>query len=66
MAVTVLQEHLEDAAGLLVDQPGDALDAATAGQSADGRLSDAVALGAPLSETLASLAAARPLFVTPR
>ena len=31
----VLEEHLEDAARLLVDQAGDALDAATASEAAD-------------------------------
>ena len=59
-----LHEGLEDTAGLLVDQAGDALDATTASQAADGRLGDAldvvpehlaVALGASLSEPLASL-----------
>ena len=53
--------HLEHAPGLLVDQAGDALHAATARQAADGRLGDAldvvaqnlpVALGAALSKTL--------------
>jgi len=38
----VLQEHLEHTAGLLVDQAGDALDAAPAGQPADGGLGDAL------------------------
>ena len=38
----VLQEHLEHPAGLLVDQAGDALDAAPAGQPADGGLGDAL------------------------
>ena len=64
----VLQEHLEDGAGLLVDQPGDALDTATAGQAADGGLGDAldvvaqdlaVPLRSALSESLSSLATAR-------
>ena len=59
----VLEEDLEDAAGLLVDEARDALDAATTGEAADGGLGDAldvvakdlaVALGAALSETLSS------------
>ena len=37
-----LHEGLEDTAGLLVDQAGDALDATTASQAADGRLGDAL------------------------
>ncbi len=62
----VLQEDLEDAASLLVDEAGDALDAAPARQAADGRLGDAldvvaehlaVPLGAALAQALASLAA---------
>ena len=62
----VLEEDLEDAAGLLVDEAGDALDAATTGEAADGGLGDAldvvakdlaVALGASLAESLASLSA---------
>ena len=36
----VLEEHLEDPAGLLVDEARDALDATTAGEAADGRLRD--------------------------
>eukprot|EP01052_Picozoa_sp_SAG31_P010784 SAG31_NODE_599_length_13649_cov_9.930775_13_plen_151_part_00 len=61
-----LHEGLQDTAGLLVDQAGDALDATTAGQSADCRLGDAldvvpehltVTLGATLSESLSSLSA---------
>ena len=64
----VLEEDLEDAAGLLVDEARDALDAAAAGEAADGRLGDAldvvpehlaVALGAALAESLASLSASR-------
>jgi len=64
----VLKEDLEDAARLLVYQARDALDAATASQTADGRLGDtldvvakhlAVTLGAALSESLSSLSAAR-------
>ena len=61
----VLEERLQDTAGLLVHETGDALDAATAGQTADSGLRDALdvvakdlamALGAALA-TLASLAA---------
>ncbi|KAH9399227.1 hypothetical protein TYRP_018138 [Tyrophagus putrescentiae] len=68
IADDVLQEDLQHAAGLLVDEAADALDAAAASQSADGRLRDALdvvaedlamALGASLAESLASLAAAR-------
>ena len=36
----VLEEHLEDTAGLLVDEAGDALDATSAGKSANSRLGD--------------------------
>ncbi|KAH9406185.1 hypothetical protein TYRP_013789 [Tyrophagus putrescentiae] len=68
IADDILQEDLQHATGLLVDEAADALDAAAAGQSADGRLRDAldvvaedlsVALGASLPQALASLAAAR-------
>ena len=61
----VLKEDLEDTTGLLVDEARDTLDTATARQTADGGLGDAldvvpedlpVALGASLSESLASLA----------
>ena len=54
----VLKEHFQDASGLLVDEARDALDTASAGKSADGRLGDAldvvsqdlsVSLGAALS-----------------
>ena len=64
----VLQERLEDAAGLLVDEARDTLDSSTAGETPDGRLGDAldvvsqdlpVTLGASLSESFASFAAAR-------
>ena len=64
----VLQEHLQDTAGLLVDQAGDALDTTTAREAADGGLRDAldvvakdlpVALRAALAETLAALSSAR-------
>ena len=62
----VLEEHLEDPAGLLVDEPGDALDAPAASEAADGGLGDAldvvaedlpVPLGAALAEPLSSFAA---------
>ncbi|KFV82686.1 hypothetical protein N308_05174, partial [Struthio camelus australis] len=65
VADDVLQEDLEHAARLLVDDPRDALDAAAPRQAADGRLGDAldvvaqhlaVALGAPLAEPLPALA----------
>ncbi|KAF1414323.1 hypothetical protein FQV23_0002232, partial [Spheniscus humboldti] len=61
----VLQEDLQHAARLLVDEPRDALHAATPSQAADGRLGDAldvvaqhlaVPLGAPLAEPLPALA----------
>ena len=63
----VLQEHLEHPTSLLVDETRDALDAASASQTTDSRLGDAldvvtknlaVTLGASLPESLASLAAA--------
>ena len=62
----VLKEDLEDTTGLLVDEAGDALHAATASETADRGLGDAldvvaqhlaVALGAALAEPLAALAA---------
>ena len=61
----VLEEHLEDTTGLLVDEARDTLDTTTASQTADGGLGDtldiitqhlAMPLGASLSETLSSLA----------
>jgi hypothetical protein len=70
VADDVLEEDLEHAAGLLVDEPGDALDAAPPSQPPNRRLSDAldviaehlpVALGAALAQTLAALAAPRHL-----
>ena len=42
VADDVLEEDLEDAAGLLVDEAADALDAAAAGEAADGGLGDAL------------------------
>jgi len=62
----VLQEDLEDSPGLLVDEARDTLDTASASQTPDGRLGDAldvipehlpVALGASLAESLSALAA---------
>jgi hypothetical protein len=63
VADDVLEEHLEHAAGLLVDQTGYALDSTSAGQTTDGRLRDALdvvtqylamTLRASLAETLAA------------
>ena len=63
-----LKEDLEDTAGLLVDEAGDALDATTARKAADGRLGDAldvvakhlaVTLGAALAESFTSLTTSR-------
>ena len=68
VADDVLQEDLEHSTGLLVDQARDALHTASAGQTADGRLGDAldvvtqhlpVTLGASLSESFASFATSR-------
>ena len=68
----VLQEHLEDPAGLLVDQAGDALHSAATSQTADGGLGDAldvitedftVPLGASFSESLSSLTTSRHVAV---
>ena len=64
----VLEEHLEDSAGLLVDEAGNSLDSSTSGQSPDGRLGDAldvvtenlpVTLGASLAESFASFSTSR-------
>ena len=64
----VLQEYLENSAGLLVDEARDTLDSTTASQTTDSGLGDAldvvtkdlpVTLGASLSETFASFAATR-------
>merc|ERR550532_165051 len=61
----VLEEHLENSTGLLVDQSRDTLDTSTAGQPPDGGLGDTldvvtknlpVTLGASLSESLSSFA----------
>jgi hypothetical protein len=63
----VLQKDLEHPPGLLVDEAGDALHPAPAGQAADGRLGDPldvvpehlpVALRTALPQSLASLSAA--------
>ena len=62
----VLQENLQDAAGLLIDQAGDPLDTAPPGQAPDGRLGDPLDdveenLAVPLDSTLAqSLATCSP------
>ncbi len=62
----VLQEDLEDAASLLVDQAGNALDAAATSQMTDGGLGDALdvvtenlamTFGASLAKSLSSFAA---------
>ena len=62
----VLEEHLENTASFLVDEPRDSLDTATTGKTTDGRLRDALdvvtqnfamAFGASLSESFASFAA---------
>ena len=64
----VLEEHLEDASGLFVDETGDALDTTTASETADRRLRDAldvvaqhlsVTLGATLAETFTSFSSSR-------
>ena len=61
----VLEEHLEDTTGLLVDEARDTLDTSTTCQTADGGLGDtldvitqhlAVPLCSTLSESLSSLA----------
>ncbi|KAJ8667544.1 hypothetical protein QAD02_009207 [Eretmocerus hayati] len=63
----VLEEHLQHASGLLVDQSGDTLDSATTGQTTNRGLGDAldvvtqhlpVSLGASFSQSLTSLASA--------
>ena len=62
----VLKEDLEDTTGLFVDEAGDTLDTTTTSQATNSRLGDtldivtknlAMTLGAPLSESLASLTA---------
>ena len=68
VADDILEEDLEHAPGLLVDETGNALDAATTGETADSGLGDALdvvtedlamALGAALSETFTSFSATR-------
>jgi hypothetical protein len=68
VADDVLKEDLEHAAGLLVDETGDALHAAATSETSDGGLGDtldvvaedlAMALGAALSETFTSFSATR-------
>ena len=65
IADDVLEEDLEDRAGLLVDEARDTLHTTTASETADGGLGDAldvvakdlaVALGAALAESLTALA----------
>ena len=62
----VLQEHLQHPAGLLVDEPGDALHTTTTSQAPNSRLGNAldvitkdftVALGASFAQTLSAFAA---------
>ena len=62
----ILEEHLEDTTGLLVDEARDTLDSTTTRQTPDGGLGDAldvvpqhlpVPLGTSLAESLASFAA---------
>jgi hypothetical protein len=64
----VLEEDLEDATGLLVDETRDTLHTTTTGETTDSGLGDtldvvtkdlAVTLGAALSETLSALSTAR-------
>ena len=64
----VLEEHLQDTSGLLVDEARNALHATSAGQSADSRLGDAldvvsqdlsVSLGTALAQALSSFSSAR-------
>ena len=64
----VLEEHLQDTTGLLVDETGDTLHTTTASQAADGGLGDAldvitqyfaVTLGASLAKALASFTTSR-------
>merc|ERR550519_471719 len=66
----VLQENLEDAPGLLIDQAGDPLNTAPSGETPDGRLSDPldivtknlpVPLGSSLPESLTTFATSRHL-----
>ena len=68
IADDVLQEFFQNATGLLVDEAGDSLDSATASQSTNCRLGDALdvitqnlamTLGATLSQSFSSFAATR-------
>jgi len=68
IADDVLQEHLQDTTGLLVDEARDTLDSSTASQTTDGGLGDSldviaqhlpVPLGASFSQTFSSFAATR-------
>ena len=67
----VLEEHLENTASFLVDEPRDSLDTATTGKTTDGRLRDALdvvtqnfamAFRASLSEYFSSFAASSHFF----
>jgi hypothetical protein len=42
VADDILKEHLQHAAGLLIDEAADTLDATTAGETPDGGLGDAL------------------------
>jgi hypothetical protein len=64
----VLEEHLQDSAGLLVDQARDSLDSTSASQTANSGLSDsldvvsqhlAMTLGASLAQSLSSFTSSR-------
>ncbi len=64
----ILEEHLEDSTGLLVDEPRDTLHTSSAGQTPDGRLRDTLdvvakhlpmAFSATLSQSFSSFATAR-------
>ena len=46
----ILQEHLEHAPGLLIDEARDTLDTSTASQTPDGRLGDACRAGTQVSD----------------
>ena len=63
----VLEEHLQDTSGLLIDEARNALDTTSASQSADSRLGDAldvvsqdlsVSLGTALSQSFSSFSSA--------
>ena len=68
VADDVLEEDLEDTAGLLVDEAADALDTTTAREAADGGLGDtldvitqdfAMTLGAAFAEAFSSFSSSR-------